>query len=454
MPLRWIARAAAIMAIALTPVAAQAAKRSYPASTAEIVNPERGFWRFASDDFAKVTQGELSDIRAAGLSMAYAVVRLDEFRNKPLSKRLLNSLDLAFAKTRRSGLKLILRFTYNYPENEHDYLNAKDAPLAIVLRHLTQLKPTLERNADVVAVLQAGFIGAWGEGHTSSNRLTTPANKATIRDALLAVLPEGRMLQWRYPGDVINWSPAPPPAGELARIGLHNDCFMSSTTDVGTYSERPKVREAQRAYAADLSRATLFGGETCDVGSGSERMTCADILAEGADFHLTTLNRDYSAKFIAAWRRGGCLDEVARAMGYRLVLKAATAPERAQRGDVVRAVLRLRNEGWARLYNPRPFRLVAVHRDSGRRFVVETAGDIRAVEPELPAPTRFRFAWRVPADAPAGVYDLAAALPDAAPSLGEDPAYAVRFANGSGSGFGWDGGTGSYRLGLTVTVGE
>lgn len=431
---------------------AAADTRTYPASTAEIRNPERGFWRFAADDFAKVTKGDLAYVRSGGMTLAYGVVRLDDFRSRPLTDKLLASLERAFALTRESGLKVILRFAYNYPADEHEYRNAKDAPLDVALTHIRQLKPVVAANADVIAVLQAGFIGAWGEGHASSNGLTKPEAKAAIRDALLDALPDGRMLQWRYPGDVIDWEPEPPPAGALARIGLHNDCFMSSNTDVGTYSSNGRLRERQRAYASALSRATFYSGETCAVGSGSERMSCAAILAEGPQFHLSALNRDYNAKFMKRWKEEGCYDEVSRSMGHRLALRRAEAPDAAKAGATARVVVTVANEGWVRLYNPRDFQLVATHHRSGRSFTITTAGDIRDVEPERAKPNSFEFLWQIPADAPAGDYDLAVALPDAAPSLADDPRYAVRPANGSGADYGWDAETGRYRLGLAITV--
>lgn len=451
----WTLSAALAAAlVAAAPASAEVVSRSYPASDAEIVNPERGFWSFASEDFSKSTKGDLAYIRKQGLTMVYGVIRLDAFRRKPLTDDLLNRIDRSFERARQAKLKVIVRFVYNYPADEHEYQNAKDAPLDVVLGHIGQLKPLLARNADAIAVMQAGFIGAWGEGHTSSNKLTRPENKAAIRDALLAALPADRMLQWRYPADVIGWTPEPPPAGDLARLGLHNDCFMSSNTDVGTYSGNAKRREQERAYSAALSRATFYSGETCKVGSKTERLTCDDIRREGPQFHVTGLNGDYSPKFIKSWKDSGCYDEVRRSLGYRLVLKQAAAENNAARGGVVEATLDVANEGWARISNPRPFQLVATHRASGRTFTVETQGDIRSVEPERSGATSFSFRWTVPSDAPAGVYDLAAALPDASASLAGDPAYAVRFANGSGSDFGWDAKSGRFGLGLTVAVSE
>lgn len=442
----------ALPVLAAAPSAAETVRRDYPGTQADFRDPERGFWRFVAEDFAAVTPGELADVRASGMTMAYGVARLDAYRGRPLPRRVLTSLDAAFERTRKAGIKIILRFAYSYSANEHQYRNAKDAPLDVVLGHVAQLKPVLARNADVIAVLQAGFIGAWGEGHTSSNGLTKPANKRTIRDALLDALPEGRMLQWRYPADVIDWSPEPPKPGRLARLGLHNDCFLSSKTDVGTYSGNAKVRARQRAYAAALSRATLYGGETCDVGSGSERMSCEAILSEGPRFHLTTLNRDYNRKFIESWKQGGCYDAVSRSMGHRLMLVDAEAPDTIRRGKTATVSVRLQNEGWARLHNPRRMELVFVARSGGARYVAAAEGDVRSVEPEEKRPTAFAVVWTPPADAAPGLYDIEIALPDPAPSLAGDPRYAIRFANGSGQGFGWNEETGRYRLGLAVRL--
>ena len=57
---------------------------------------------------------------------------------------------------RKAGIKIILRFAYSIAMDE------PDAPLSVILQHLDQLKPILQENKDVIAVLQAGFIGSWG----------------------------------------------------------------------------------------------------------------------------------------------------------------------------------------------------------------------------------------------------------------------------------------------------
>ena len=203
----------------------------------------------------------------AGYRVVYAPVRLDAYAASALPDSVLTQLTERFAIARRAGLKLVPRFLYNYPESETEYRNVKDAPLTRVLGHIAQLKPVLTANADVIAYLQAGFIGAWGEWHTSSNGLTALSPRTAIRDALLDALPGDRFLQLRYPAHLMQWAPQVPAwrdGSAASRIGVHNDCFLASTTDVGTYSENASTRARERDYVAAVSAVTPFGGETCN----------------------------------------------------------------------------------------------------------------------------------------------------------------------------------------------
>jgi hypothetical protein len=140
---------------------------------------------------------------------------------------------------REVGIKFIVRFSYNDGTSAPN--TQPDATLAQVLRHIEQLAPILEANKDVIAWFEAGFIGAWGEWHSSTNGLDSDANKAIIRDALLANFPADRFILFRYPGDFIGWHPQPLTEAQAfsgtdqARAGHHNDCFLASDSDFGTY---------------------------------------------------------------------------------------------------------------------------------------------------------------------------------------------------------------------------
>jgi hypothetical protein len=424
-------------------------------------NPERGFYRFASDP-SKITATSLLYVAQEGQRLVYTPGDLSAYRTRNLPYNYLTKLEAGFANLRKQGLKAVLRFAYNYPETESEYLNAQDATLSRVKSHIQQLQPVLQRNADVIAVVQGGFIGAWGEWHTSSNNLTTPARKAAVRDALLQALPSQRLLHLRYPADLAQWYPTtatlaqalsatPPPA---ARIGLHNDCFLASSDDVGTYfAETAPESEALRTYAQQASAVTGAGGETCAPPEPAQaRMDCADILREGAAYRMSYLNRDYYEGFFAQWQAGGCMAEVSRRLGYRLELQTVSHSSLAAPGGTLAWSVALTNQGWARPLNPRSLALVLVNAQ-GQATTLPLAGtDLRQATPGEP------FLWSgevaLPAALASGSYQVHLAAPDAAAALAGNAIYALRFANADNvvTGVQWQPVQGRLALGSTLTV--
>ncbi|MGL4235669.1 DUF4874 domain-containing protein [Tabrizicola sp.] len=410
-------RPVALLCLLATSALAEPRTITFAPSDADFANPERGWWLFAADDFAKATEDDIAATAAEGITVAYGIVRLDDYRDGPLPEQLLADLESRFALARKHGLKIILRFAYNYPGSSFDYENAKDAPLPVVLDHIDQLAPVIQANADAIVAMQAGFIGAWGEGHTSSNGLDTPEAKAAIRDALYAAVPDTIPLQWRYPPDILSWT------GDT-RMGFHNDCFLSSPTDVGTYDEDEGIRQSQRTAMAALTDRTYFSGETCDADADATRTDCASILNEGAEFHLSALNRSYYEAFHEAWKAEGCYPEVTRKLGYRLRLVEAEVD-----GDLFRLVIA--NDGWARPVHPRVIWLIS-YAGEKQLGAVELTGKLA----ELGAGQEKTFYAALPA--PAEADRLCLTAPDTNPRLATDPRYAIRFANADTEGQAWD----------------
>ena len=234
---------------------------TYTASDELFPNPERGFYRY-SINTDELTEHEVRECRSEDITLIYRFYYLKKFRGgAPLSGALLSQIDADMAVLRRAGGKAIVRFAYSNSGTE------PDAPLAVILRHLEQLRPVLQRNKDVIAVLQAGFIGAWGEWHSSKNGLDTDAARRAILDKLLDVVPTERFVQVRKPAykrTYVGIREALPQAEAFgrsarARIGLHNDCFLSGKNDVGTYTD---VAE-EKAYLHDEGLYVPMGGETC-----------------------------------------------------------------------------------------------------------------------------------------------------------------------------------------------
>jgi len=437
-----------------------AARADFSFTDADFPNPERGFYKAAETDLDALSAAFVADAYAQGHRLIYARINLEPYRAADLPAAFLAATEAGFDTARRGGVKLIIRATYNYPRGETEYRDARDASLSRVLGHLAQLKPLFHRNEDVTAFVQAGFVGAWGEWHTSSNDLTTPANRTRIKDALLDAAPATRFVQFRYPPYIQAWTPRLPGLDAALdgsfRIGFHNDCFLASDTDVGTYDEDADVRAGQRRYNDAQGDLAPFGGETCNPADDPDprpRAACADILQEGARYNLTYLNDGYYRRlFHDNWRKQGCLDEVRRRMGYRLALVSVSQPVAAARGGALSLFVVVRNSGWARLYNARPVEILLRDRETGAVRRLEARGaDPRRWLPGTE--TRETLTVTLPQNV-LGAQEVWLALPDAGPRLRHDPRFAIRPANADvpARGQGWDPMLGAFSLGAVLEV--
>lgn len=404
---------------------------TYQPAEGLVLNPERGFFT----PYVVPGPAGFSPVRLTGNTLVHWNIRLDEWREEDLPQEVLEGLGQNFADLREAGLKVILRVAYN----EGPYPDSKpDASREQILRHIAQLKPLFNANGDVIAWVEAGFIGAWGEWHTSTHGLDNLADKRAILEALLAALPADRFVQVRYPANIIEMYPQPGQAA-AARVAHHNDCFLSSDTDVGTY-ERDGVNTIERdqAYLAELTSTTPMSGETC--APNPPRSECNSALREMELLHFSALNEAYHKGILRSWEDDGCLDEINERLGYRLVLTTASFDERVPPGGLLRVEVNLENRGFAALMNPRPLFLALAGPAGLAKNLVELELDPRDWRPGA---SSFSLALRLPQDLPEGTYRLALWLPDAAVALRNDSRYAVRFAN-QGT---WDEQTGYNHLG-------
>lgn len=405
---------------------------TYLAMDAPILNPERGFFT----PYELPGNPGFSPVRATGNTLVHLNIRLDDWRQSGIPQEVLDSLDTNFADIREAGLKAIIRFAYNqgpYPDSE------PDASKAQILRHIEQLTPLLQKNADVIAWLEAGFIGAWGEWHTSTNGLDNLTDKGDILNALLAAIPN-RFVQVRYPANIIEMYPDPAEAVK-AHVAHHNDCFLSSDTDVGTY-ERNGVNTIERDqnYLAELTRFTPMSGETC--APNPPRSECASAIHELELLHFSAINEAYHKGILRSWEEGGCLEEITNRLGYRLSLASAVFNEEVRPGGLLGLTVEITNSGFAALMNPRPLYVVLVG-EAARSlpaYAVQLELDPRTWQP---GSTSFAAKIRLPSRMEEGEYQLALWLPDEAETLQQNPLYAVRFANESL----WDESTGYNILG-------
>ncbi len=344
---------------------------------------------------------------------------------------------------REAGIKVISRFAY---ANE---VSQADAELSTILAHLEQLKPVLLENKDVIAVMQAGFIGAWGEWYYSTNHLDRDDARAAVLDKILTVLPLERQLQVRTPAykrtylSTQHAIEAQDAFSEkaIARIGHHNDCFLASVDDIGTYTDV----EVDKAYLHAEGLYVPIGGETCPP-NDIEPADCAKAQSEMRHLRWSYLNQDYYHGVNDRWIEQGCMAEITRNMGYRLVLRRGFYSTKHSPGSSVSVSIELENVGYASMYNPRKVELILESEDKKVSYMALLPDDPRLWQPDMQLSLKAEIA--LPEDIPAGSYRLYLFLPDPEMSLHNRVAYAVRLANRDC----WEDSRGYNDLGVRIVV--
>lgn len=415
-------------------------KKSFP-------NPERGFdhsrnWHSASD--AVLKESFLNVQRLQGRTVLYTGYYLTDFMESDISQDFLDLIDANMRVLRKGGVKCVLRFAYKTDmyETGHPW----DAQPEWVHRHIEQLKPVLQRNADVILCMQAGFIGVWGEWAYTDGFMRSPSTKEDFRTrrdvmvALLDALPKNRTIAvrtGRYKMNMFLDSYADSVTletaydeSDLSRICAHNDCFGADATDMGTFTTM-----AEREFWKKESRYLLMGGETCQM---SYHCTCKRTLEDCKSYHWTYTSGP--SNISQRWKEEGCYDEIEKRLGYRITLTDIHYTPKAAPGQDFRVVLELKNTGFAAPMNPRDVELIFVD-GKGKKTVYELndvdlrywfAGDKVTIDRTI----------MIPEDA-AGSCTLYFNLPDPEFALRNNPLFSIRLANAE---YMWDEKTGYNRI--------
>lgn len=385
---------------------------NYTVDESIFTNPERGF-HSNCDIYSGYNLS--SNAATLGNTLIHVNFRLDSFRTSPLSSAMLDTIANAFNTARANNVKLIIRFMYNagpYPNCE------PDASEAQIITHIQQLKPVLAAGSDVIAAFDAGFIGCWGEWHTSTNNLTTDEIRTRIFKSELANFPANRQIQLRTPDYIKAIWPSLTEA-ERARVGHHNDCFLANDTDSGTYAD-PVTDKAYLANNIGLN--AIIGGETCKV---SSRSTCPTALSEMQQIHYSEINEAYHEAVLQSWKDGGCFNTMKKNLGYRLSLINANYPTSIQPGETFTFKSTIKNSGFASIYNSRKVYLVLYNTSNSYTLPLQ----VNPKNWKSDTTNYIDEVVTVSTNAIIGNYNLALWLPDASDSLKSKPAYSIRFAN-------------------------
>ena len=449
---------------------------TYQKDDSNFANPERGWYKLWYPNGNNVNpfieNSDLQSLKADGNGTRLVLHKIIIPNNTAIPAALLDKLQQEADRIRANGFKVIYRFTYNWNQS----ISQEDAPLSRILSHLDQLAPFFQTNADIIAFVEPGFVGHFGEWHHSSNNLlegqTTTRltdNSRQIVSKLLKVLPKDRMTGIRYPH--LKWVSTEPgyPNGGLgytqpltsetaydgsdaSRLGYYNQRYVANPEEDmwGSYTSPSPERDYPLYMSQDTEYVPCWGEpEESDYAHSPE--SAQKALDEAALFHYVSLNgyRNSSPKVYQLWKNTGTFAELSRKLGYRYRLIEATAPTSVNAGQSFALTLRIANDGYARPVNPRAVALVLRGTD-GALYTIP----FKPEEDErlwLPGGLQQKTVVMnnvLPSDIPAGTYQVLLNLPDPYPSLAGNPDYSIRLANQNM----WESSTGYNNLNITLQV--
>ncbi len=436
-------------------------------------NPERGFrfeirvGREAGEPLPKYIRNNwpFADYAKDGVRVAQAYCYLTRYCDAPIPQTKLEAIQSDFDKARRDGVKYLFRFAY-----ETDMSRMRGPTLTRILSHIQELSAIVKRNADVIYAVQIGWVGAWGEFHSSASGIEfdRAASTKVVQHTIEHLLPTNRSTMLRTMQLRENV------LADLGfgddRIGFFNDATLADFHDSGTFmGDRNRLMRMpwdeilgtrfsepgnpQFDLVTRIGAHVPVDGELFWIGHvDPARQNGLDALVRLRRHHYTTfslvhgnseldMNSGKDIGPIDTWKKTPITAELLAAfgipsdpayfagvpyrtayeyirdhLGYRLAATSA-----AWTGETARVTIR--NSGFAAPINPRQAFFVILSAD-GTAKEYPTGFDCRRLEPEAETVIE----GTVPAQRKGD--RLALWLPDESPSLRMRPEYAIRLAGG------------------------
>lgn len=310
-----------------------------------------------------------------------------------LDETFFNSWRTTFENCRKNGCMIALRFRYD--ANGKD--NPEPATFEQVLRHIQQIKDSgiLEDYKDIIAYVESGFVGKWGEQH--GGKYTSVDYKAQVLDAMLDCVPSPIPVTVRTPDIFAKWVGIErkdlaeyQSSGEELRVGLYNDGYMGSDSDLGTFSNR----QIETDWLAKQTLTSYYGGEfsgNLDWAKKYDTYLPENAIPEMYKTHLSYINgnifqlyKDYTfgeqydvdGVNNSAYYGQNVFQFIRDHIGYRFVLRKSELSETVEQGGILNLDFSVENTGFA---NPIPKQTVEIILEQNGNFI-RTPVDVNSNE--------------------------------------------------------------------------
>ena len=281
-----------------------------------LFNPDRGFYHQIG---GRNVEPSPSQLYKSTLSVFRVYYGLNKFENSPISERSLKNLEKMLIKAAEIGVTIIPSFYYTWGyEKGNPFKSPKEE---IILNHINQISPILNKHKNAISFLEVGFIGAWGEWHSDQygDKKKFKSFRKQLVESLLNNLDDDIYLALRYPSDRNNLSKL---IAVSERVGLHHDC-PNYYNDI-----------YPRSNAQDITISLPQGGEVCqldprsDFGSKSSNRDkyygCEVMMKYFDKFNFDVLNVSDWSRSNSRFLEQGCYDEIRDRLGYRYLIKESS----------------------------------------------------------------------------------------------------------------------------------
>lgn len=355
-----------------------------------LINPDRGFYYTGHDLTVEKSFNIFEEAKENGYRLIYSSIYLADYINESiLPNEIINTINSNLEDAESLGVKLIIRLKYR------DSDKGNDPSKKILLGHLEQLKTTLQNHAEIISLVQTGSIGAWGEWHAFTGDFadTNPdyiKNRGDVIKKLLEIFPN-KFIQIRTPmhkellfgssdmylcitDDASITSEIAFTDDIRAKVGHHNDCFLASSNDFGTYSS--DNLQFWREYVINDSKYTPTGGETC--ADTEIYSNCSNAVAELKLFKWSFINENYHPDVIKRWKYEGCYEEIKENIGYKLVAERLILQKDK---DTLISTLKIKNLGYAAPYIESKIEFILLNNKHSYSFIQVDDTDLRKLQP-------------------------------------------------------------------------
>lgn len=298
----------------------------------EEANPGRGLYR-------QISSEEPEMLRKMEEKMSLVLLQYDiaAYKGERLPEQKLQELELFLQEADRQKKEIIFRAAYGFDETakNHDVRE-----IAQIEEHVRQIAPILNAYTDSIYCVQAGFIGPWGEWHGSLLfQDKTEEEKTQLRNQVLKVLAdeldERIVIDVRRPSFLKDAKKA---GLDMERFGVHNDGFLASDSDLGTYEEG--MRKADQKWFSSNIATGINGGEMPAV---SERTEPDSAAEEFANWNISYLNAYYNTEVLEQWKgqeyKGqNAYEYLVAHLGYRFYLTQVKYPKRLAKSKAKQSI--------------------------------------------------------------------------------------------------------------------